>query len=243
MALLWRMIFGTIRDLAPVVLVILFFQVVVVQEPVARLFPLLEGTVLVLAGLILVIYGLQLALFPLGEALANALAQKGSVIWLIAFAFLLGFGTTIAEPALTAVVSEAANAAAAADAIEDSASARAQYSLGLRLTVAAAVGMALVLGVIRIVVGWPVPRMVISGYAAVIAMTFFAPAEVIGIAYDAGGITTSVITVPLVTALGIGLASSISGRNPMTDGFGVIALAMLTPMLFVMMFGLVLTWI
>jgi hypothetical protein len=242
MALLWRMIFGTIRDLAPVVLVILFFQVVVVQEPVARLFPLIEGTVLVLAGLVLVIYGLQLALFPLGEALANALAQKGSVIWLIAFAFLLGFGTTIAEPALTAVVSEAANAAAAAGAIEDSASARAQYSLGLRLTVAAAVGMALVLGVIRIIMGWSVPKVVISGYAAVIAMTFFAPAEVIGIAYDAGGITTSVITVPLVTTFGIGLASSISGRNPMTDGFGVIALAMLTPMLFVMMFGLLLTW-
>jgi uncharacterized membrane protein (DUF2068 family) len=113
----------------------------------------------------------------------------------------------------------------------------------MRLTVAVAVGMALVLGVIRLVLGWSVPRLVIGGYVAVIAMTFFAPAEVIGIAYDAGGITTSVITVPLVTALGIGLASSISGKNPMTDGFGLIALVMLTPMLFVMVYGLLLTWI
>ena len=243
MTRLWRIALGTLRDLAPVVAVILLFQVVVVQQPIMRLFPLLEGTLLVLAGLALLIYGLELALFPLGDALAYALAQRGSFIWLVVFAFLLGFGTTIAEPALTAVASEAANAAAAAGAIADSATAKDQYSLGLRLTVALAVGVALVLGVTRIVMGWSLPKMVISGYVAVTVTAFFAPAEVIGLAYDLGGVTTSVITVPLVTALGVGLASSLSGRNPMTDGFGMIALVMLAPTIFVMAYGMLLAWI
>jgi hypothetical protein len=243
MTRLWRIALGTLRDLAPVVVVILLFQVVVVQQPIARLFPLVEGTLLVLAGLVLLLYGLELALFPLGEALAYALAQRGSFIWLIVFAFLLGFGTTIAEPALTAVASEAANAAAGGGAIADSAAAKGQYSLGLRLTVALGVGVALALGVTRIVMGWSLPKMVIGGYVAVTVTAFFAPAEAIGIAYDIGGVTTSVITVPLVTALGVGLASSLSGRNAMTDGFGMIALVMLAPTLFVMAYGTLATWI
>jgi hypothetical protein len=225
------------------VAVILLFQLVVVQQPIMRLFPLVEGTLLVLAGLVLLVYGLELALFPLGDALAYALAQKGSFIWLTIFAFLLGFGMTIAEPSLTAVASEAANAAATGGAIADSETAKNGYSLGLRLTVALAVGVALVLGVTRVVMGWSSPKMVISGYVAVTVTAFFAPAEVIGLAYDIGGVTTSVITVPLVTALGVGLASSLSGRNPMTDGFGMIALAMLTPTLFVMGYGMLLAWI
>jgi hypothetical protein len=243
MALFWRMIMGTLRDLSPVVVVVLFFQVVILQQPVAKLFPLVEGTLLVVAGLVLLVYGLELALFPLGETLANALARRGSVALLVVFSFLLGFGTTIAEPALTAVAAEAANAAAAGGAIAESAAAKAQYALGLRLTVALAVGAALVVGVVRIVLRWPLSRLVIGGYAAVVVLTFFAPAEIVGIAYDAGGVTTSVITVPLVTALGIGLASSLAGRNPLTDGFGTIALVMLSPMLFVMVYGILLTWI
>ena len=113
MALFWRMIMGTLRDLSPVVVVVLFFQVVILQQPVAKLFPLVEGTLFVIAGLVLLVYGLELALFPLGETLANALARRGSVALLVVFSFLLGFGTTIAEPALTAVAAEAANAAAA----------------------------------------------------------------------------------------------------------------------------------
>jgi hypothetical protein len=214
-----------------------------VQQPMLRLFPLAEGTLLVLAGLVLLLYGLELALFPLGDALAYALAQRGSFIWLVVFAFLLGFGTTIAEPALTAVASEAANAAATGGVIADSAAAKDQYSLGLRLTVALAIGVALALGVTRIVMGWSLPKMVIGGYVAVTVTAFFAPAEAIGIAYDIGGVTTSVITVPLVTALGVGLASSLSGRNPMTDGFGMIALLLLAPTLFVMAYGMLASWI
>jgi hypothetical protein len=240
---LLRTTLGTLRDLAPVVLVILLFQIVVVQQPIVRLFPLLEGTLLVLAGLALLVYGLELALFPLGDALAYALALKGSFIWLVVFAFLLGLGMTIAEPALTAVASEAANAAAADGAIADSAIAKDRYALGLRLTVALAVGMALVLGVARIVRGWSLPAMVISGYVAVTVMAFFAPAEAIGIAYDIGGVTTSVITVPLVTALGVGLASSLSGRNPLTDGFGMIALVLMAPTILVMAYGTLIAWI
>ncbi|MDH5502171.1 MAG: DUF1538 domain-containing protein, partial [Gammaproteobacteria bacterium] len=191
----------------------------------------------------LFIYGLELALFPIGEALATGLARRGSVAWLLAFAFLLGFGTTIAEPALIAVAGEAAAAAALTDAIMDTDAARANYALGLRLTVAFSVGTALILGVVRIVAGWPLARMIVSGYVLVILITFLAPAETIGIAYDSGGVTTSTITVPLVTALGVGLSSSLSGRNPMTDGFGLIAFASLTPMIFVMAFGILVAWI
>ena len=188
-------------------------------------------------------YGLEVALFPLGEALAHALARKGSLTWLILFSFLLGFGTTIAEPALIAVAGEAADAAATAGAIGGSRDERAGYALGLRFTVALSVGVALILGVARIIAGWSLPVMIISGYVIVVALTWFAPEEAIGIAYDSGGVTTSTITVPLVTALGVGLASSLDGRNPMTDGFGLIAFASLTPIIFVLSYGLVVTWI
>src|SRR5690606_17747679 len=222
---------------------IFFFQLVVLGQPAANLLGLLEGAVLVVVGLTLFIYGLQLALFPLGEALAFALAERGSFLWLLAFAFLLGFGTTIAEPALTAVAAEAARAAAAAGAIENTEAARDGYELGLRLTVALAVGLALVLGVTRIVMGWSLPKIVIGGYVLVVLLALVSPPDAIGIAYDSGGVTTSVITVPLVTALGIGLASSLSGRNPFTDGFGMIAIVMLVPIILVLAFGAALAWI
>ena len=243
MKLFGRMALGGIRDLSPVVLVILFFQAVVLERPIADLQVLFEGAVLVVVGLTLFVYGLELALFPVGDSLAYALASKGSFLWLLAFAFLLGFGTAVAEPALTAVATEAAKVAAAAGSIADSDAARSRYTLGLRLTVAFSVGVALVLGVSRIVLGWSLPKMIIGGYAIVIAFTFFAPSEAIGIAYDSGAVTTSVITVPLVTALGIGLASSLSDRNPLTDGFGMIAAILLTPMIFVMLYGTLLAWI
>lgn len=243
MRLFWRMALGSVRDLAPVLLVILFFQAVVLDRPIADLQVLAQGAVLVVVGLTLFVYGLEIALFPVGDAVAYALAERGSFAWLLAFAFLLGFGTAVAEPALTAVASEAAKVAAASGSIADTELARSHYTLGLRLTVALAVGVALVIGVTRIVFGWSLPKMVIGGYVLVIAFTFIAPQEAIGIAYDSGAVTTSVITVPLVTALGIGLASSLSERNPLTDGFGVIALVLLTPMIFVMLYGTVLAWI
>ncbi|HEX2139269.1 MAG TPA: DUF1538 domain-containing protein [Woeseiaceae bacterium] len=243
MKLFWRMAWGGIRDLSPVVLVILFFQAVVLDRPIADLQVLFEGAVLVVVGLTIFVYGLEIALFPVGDSLAYALASKGSFLWLLAFAFLLGFGTAVAEPALTAVATEAAKTAAAAGSIADSDLARSRYTLGLRLTVAFSVGVALVLGVTRIVLGWSLPKMIIGGYAIVIAFTFFAPSEAVGIAYDSGAVTTSVITVPLVTALGIGLASSLADRNPLTDGFGMIAAILLTPMIFVMLYGTLLAWI
>lgn len=227
------------RDLAPIILVIAFFQLVVLQQPIPNLGKLVTGIFLVVLGLTFFIRGLEMALFPLGESMAYAFARKGSVFWLLTFAFALGFGTTVAEPALIAVAKEAAEVAAAGGMIVNDELAKASYADGLRLTVALSVGIAIVIGVIRILKGWPIQNLIIIGYAGVVIMTFFAPKEIIGIAYDSGGVTTSTITVPLVTALGVGLASSIKGRNPMIDGFGLIAFASLTPMIFVMAYGMV----
>ncbi len=232
----------SLRDLLPIILVITFFEVVVLQTVPDGLIGLIGGALMVLTGLTLFIIGLEVALFPIGESLAYALARKGSVAWLVVFAFLLGFGTTVAEPALTAVAGEAALVAAEAGAIANTDDASAAYVLGLRITVALSVGVALILGVLRIVFGWSLPLMIISGYCLVILMTAAAPKEIVAIAYDSGGVTTSTVTVPLVAALGVGLASSIRDRNPMTDGFGLIAFASLTPMIFVMAYGTLLSW-
>jgi len=226
-------------DLLPIILVIGFFQLVVLQQPIPNLLEILTGSFFVLIGLTLFVQGLEMGLFPLGESLAFAFARKGSLTWLLIFAFALGFGTTVAEPALIAVAHEAAKVAAESRVIEATEQARTDYAFGLRLTVALSVGFAIVIGVLRIVRGWPVQYLIIGGYLGVIIMTFFAPPEIIGIAYDSGGVTTSTITVPLVTALGVGLASSIRGRNPMVDGFGLIAFASLTPMIFVMAYGMI----
>ncbi len=229
---------NALRDLAPVILVIAFFQIVVLRQPFPDLLNVLIGLLCVIVGLTLFIQGLESGLFPLGEALAQGFAQKGSVTILLAFAFCLGFGTTVAEPALIAVAAEAADVAAEAGAIVDDDPARAAYALELRMVVAVSVGAALVLGVLRILRGWPIHRLIIVGYLLVTAMTVFAPAEIVGVAYDSGGVTTSTITVPLVTALGVGLATSIRGRNPMVDGFGLIAFASLTPMICVLAYGM-----
>ena len=229
---------GSVRDLLPIVLVIIFFQFFVLQQPLPNIGQILLGVLFVVLGLTFFIHGLEQGLFPIGESMATAFARKGSLFWLIAFAFALGFGTTVAEPALIAVAAEAANVAARGEMIEATAAAKKQYANGLRYTVAFSVGLAIVVGVIRILKGWPVQWIIIGGYVVVVIMTMFAPREIIGIAYDSGGVTTSTITVPLVTALGVGLASSIRGRNPMIDGFGLIALASLTPMIFVMAYGM-----
>jgi hypothetical protein len=229
----------SLRDLAPIVLVIAAFQLLVLREPIADLVGLLVGIGMVVLGLTLFVQGLNLGLFPLGEAMAWGLARKGSLFWLLAFAFSLGFGTTVAEPALFAVAEEAAVVAADGGMIAADTAARRAYALGLRLTVAVAVGVALIIGVLRILRGWPIQYLIIGGYTGVVLMTALAPPEIVGIAYDSGGVTTSTITVPLVTALGVGLATSIEGRNPLVDGFGLIAFASLTPMIFVMGYGMV----
>ena len=212
------------------------------HAPASGLLSLAAGGFLVVAGLTFFIFGLRLALFPIGEELAHALAKKGSVSWLVLFAFVLGFGTTIAEPALIAVAAEAAEVAAGAGAIASSAESLNNYALELRMTVALAVGVALVVGVIRILANWSLPIMIIGGYILVVLITTIAPKDIVGVAYDSGGVTTSTVTVPLVTALGVGLASSLKGRNPMTDGFGLIAFASLTPILFVLVFGIIVQW-
>ena len=230
---------NSLRDLTPIIVVISVFQLFVIRQPVDGLLSLISGGLLVVAGLTFFIFGLRLALFPVGEGLAHALARKGSVFWLISFSFVLGFGTTVAEPALLAVAAEAAAVAADAEVIARTPEAMDDYAFGLRMTVACAVGFALVLGVFRIITNFSLPILIISGYVLVVLLTMIAPPEIIGIASDSGGVTTSTVTVPLVTALGVGLASSLKGRNPMLDGFGLIAFASLTPILFVLIYGMV----
>jgi len=233
----------SVRDLLPIILVIGIFQVFVIRQPVSGYVSLLVGGLLVILGLAFFIFGLRLALFPIGEGLAHSLAKKGSLFWLFAFAFVLGFGTSIAEPALLAVAAEASEVAVDAGVIAATEEARSNFALVLRLVVAFSVGVALLIGVLRILANWSLPVMIIGGYILVILATTIAPPEIVGVAYDLGGVTTSTVTVPLVTALGVGLASSLKGRNPMTDGFGLIAFAALSPILFVLLYGIALEWI
>nr|WP_253649425.1 MULTISPECIES: DUF1538 domain-containing protein [Vibrio oreintalis group] len=236
---MFKALLGSLRDLLPIIVVIAFFQLVVLQEPLPNLLSILFGLVLVVFGLTFFIFGLEMGLFPIGETMAQAFARKGSVFWLLIFAFCLGFGTTVAEPALTAVADEAAEVAAEGGMILHNEESMEEYANGLRYTVALSVGIAILLGVLRILKGWPIQYMIIGGYIGVVVLTMFAPQSIIGVAYDSGGVTTSTITVPLVTALGVGLASAIKGRNPMIDGFGLIAFASLLPMMFVMVYGMV----
>ena len=235
---IWTAVLDSLRDLLPIILVIGFFQFAVLQQPIPNLGEIVIGIVFVVIGLTLFVQGLNMSLFPIGESMAYSFASKGSLFWLLCFAFSLGFGTTIAEPALIAVAREAAIIAANGGMIEMSIQSMDSYALGLRITVAISVGIAIMIGVFRIIMGWPIQYLIVIGYTGVVIMTVFAPPEIIGIAYDSGGVTTSTITVPLVTALGVGLASSIKGRNPMVDGFGLIAFASLTPMIFVMGYGM-----
>lgn len=234
---LLRNLFSTFLDVLPLLLVVVFFQVFVIQKPFPNLASTLSGLILVIMGLFLFIQGLEIGLFPLGEKMAYQFAEKGNVSWLMFFGFAIGFSTTVAEPALLAIAGKAGEIAAQGGAIPRTAEAMEGFAFGLRMTVALSVGFAIALGVLRILKGWPIHWFIIAGYILVAIMTAFAPKEIIGIAYDSGGVTTSTITVPLVAALGVGLASTIRGRNPLIDGFGLIAFASLTPMIFVMIYG------
>lgn len=231
-------LFSSFLDLAPILAVVLIFQVFIIRQPVPEIANLISGTLFVVIGLTLFIQGLELSLFPLGESMAYAFARKGSLFWLLAFAFSLGFSASIAEPAVMAVAEKAAAIASEGKIIQQTQTAKNSYALGLRVTVAFSVGFAILIGVFRIIRGWPVYYPVFIAYGCIAAMTPYAPKEIVGIAYDAGGIATSTITVPLVTTLGVGLATAIKGRNPMTDGFGLIVFASLTPMIFVMAYGM-----
>ncbi len=223
-----KLLSDSFKDLLPIILVIAFFQIFILQQVPRDLISILIGLVIVAIGLAIFIQGLEIGIFPIGESLAHEFAAKGSVIWLLIFAFAIGFSTTVAEPALIAIAKKAQLISAGridADA--------------LRLTVALSVGCAIALGSWRIITGHPIHLYIITGYVIVVIFTFFVPAEIVGLAYDSGGVTTSTVTVPLVAALGVGLASSIRGRNPVIDGFGLIAFASLTPMIFVQGYGLV----
>ena len=215
------------RDLLPIILVIMFFQLAIIQVIPDNWLSTTIGLAIVGVGLAVFLLGLEVGIFPVGEGLAGDFARKGSTGWTLLFAFMIGFGTTVAEPALLVIADKAAGISSGRiDAFT------------LRMVVAFSVGFAIVVGVWRIIKGTPIHYYIISGYVLVVAATFFSPKEIVGLAFDLGGVTTSTVTVPLVAALGIGLASTIKGRNPVLDGFGLIAFASLTPMIFVQFYGI-----
>ena len=219
---------NSFKDLLPIIIVVAFFQTFIIQSMPENLTSIVIGLTIVAVGLALFIRGLELGIFPIGENLAIDFAKKGSTFWLLLFAFTIGFATTVAEPALIAIADKASIISGG---LVD--------AFWLRMTVAFSVGFAITLGTLRILLGHPIQYYIILGYILVVLVTFFAPKEIIGLAYDSGGVTTSTVTVPLVAALGIGLASSIKGRNPVIDGFGLIAFASLTPMIFVQVYGII----
>ncbi len=227
LSLLSKLLRDSFRDLLPIVAVIVFFQLFIIQTIPADWIDTTLGMGIVGVGLAIFLLGLEIGIFPVGENIARDFAKSKHLFWLLVFGFLVGFGTTVAEPALIVIAHKAAEISHGR--ID---------STVLRLVVAFSVGFAILLGVWRILKGHPIHYYIISGYVLVVATTFFAPKEIVGLAYDLGGVTTSTVTVPLVAALGIGLASSIKGRNPMIDGFGLIAMASLTPMIFVQIYGI-----
>ena len=222
-----RLLKESFRDLLPIIIVIVFFQLVILQTVPNDWITTSIGMIIVGVGLAIFLQGLEIGIFPVGEGLARDFAKSDSTIWILIFGFMIGFGTTIAEPALVVIAEKAASIS----------SGRIDANI-LRFVVAGSVGLAILLGVHRIIKGYPIHYYIIAGYALVVSVTFLAPTEIIGLAYDLGGVTTSTVTVPLVAALGIGLASTIKGRNPMIDGFGLIAFASLTPMIFVQIYGI-----
>lgn len=226
----------SIEDLIPLVVVIGFFQIFIIHQSIGDFSTIITGIIMLVIGLTLFMYGLKFALFPIGESLANSLIKNGSKFYLIMFAFVLGFGTTIAEPALSVICHTASEIARDGHLITQDQ--QADYVYYLRISVALAVGLATVIGVIKIIKQIPLIWIVMTGYMLVIIITFFAPDFIVGIAYDAGGVATSTITVPLITALGVGLANNVKGANPLTDGFGMIAIASLTPIIAVLIFGI-----
>lgn len=236
----------TMRDVLPIVLIIGFFQLVVLRQPVPRLKSVLIGLVHVLLGLCLFLIGLEKALFPIGEAMARQLSDPAFIVglgveyltadwreygWIYLFAALIGFSTTIAEPSLIAVAIKASDASAGT--ID---------RWGLRIVVAVGVAFGIALGCFRIVSGTPLYLYILVGYMIVIVQTFFAPKKIIALAYDSGGVTTSTVTVPIVTALGLGLAKTVPGRDPALDGFGLIAFASLFPIIAVLGYAQFIDW-
>lgn len=238
-------VFGaTLRDILPILGLILFFQLVVLRQPVPHARRLVMGGVYVVLGLTLFLVGLEKALFPVGRLMATQLSDPAflapegggalswtSYGWVYLFAAMIGFATTIAEPSLLAVAIKAGEVSGGTIG-----------QRGLRIAVALGVAVGIALGTFRIVVGTPLHYFILAGYVIVVIQTFFAPKKIIPLAYDTGGVTTSTVTVPLVAALGLGLAETVPGRNPALDGFGLIAFASLFPMMSVMAYASFTQW-
>jgi len=236
----------TCRDILPIILLFGFFQLLVLKQPLANLRAILIGTVYVIIGLTLFLLGLEKALFPLGKIMAGQLADpvflQGSRAsidltdwsnygWIYLFAALIGFATTIAEPSLIAIALKAREVSGGSI-----------NAWALRLTVAFGVAFGISLGTFRIVTGTPLYIFIMAGYVIVMIQTCFAPKTIMAIAYDSGGVTTSTVTVPIVAALGLGLAGMVPGRNPAIDGFGLIAFASLFPIITVLGYGQYAQW-
>lgn len=228
---------ATVWNVLPIVIVVLGFQVFVIRQPIAHLKQLLIGFGYVLLGLSLFLLGLEQALFPLGRLMAQQLTAVPADIvtdpvnwlnyyWVYVFAMALGFSTTIAEPALIAVALKANEVSGGAIGV-----------WGLRIAVAIGAAVGIGLGTLRIVIGAPIHWFIIAGYFVIVIQTYFAPKLIVPLAYDSGGVTTSTVTVPLVTALGLGLAETVPGRNPLLDGFGLIAFVCLFPIMTVMVYA------
>ncbi len=237
---------ATIWDVAPIVIILLGFQRLVLRTPIANRKKVFTGFVLVLLGLAFFLEGLEAALFPLGKLMAQQLTDPVFIAgdnvdallgwrdyrWVYLFAFAIGFSTTIAEPSLLAVAIKANQVSAGSIGV-----------WGLRLAVAIGVAVGIALGVYRIITGTPLYWYIITGYVFVLIQTMFAPRLIIALAYDSGGVTTSTVTVPLVAALGLGLAGTVPGRNPLLDGFGLIAFASLFPIMSVLAYAQLSEWI
>lgn len=235
-----RVLIENLRDLAPLVVVVGFFYAVVLRVPPSDIGTKLSGAVLVVLGLTFFVRGLAMSLFPLGEGLADTFARRGNVLLLLAFAFAIGFGSTVAEPALAAVAMKAGNSAAEAGLVAGGEEGAASIALALRYAASVAVGIAVVLGCLRIILGWPAWWFLLGGYGLAALLAFVQDTPLLGVAFDAGAAATSAINIPLIAALGIGLASVLRGRQPLADGFGVVALASLMPMLVVLLGALAL---
>lgn len=216
-----------LKNLLPIIVVVVFFQLLVLRQIPDNALGMTLGLVVVAVGIALFLQGLELSIFPVGKSLSNQFARKGSVPILLSFGFAIGFSAVVAEPALIAVAQQA-----------EAISAGRIDGLVLRLLIATSVGLVIALGVFRTLSGLPLHWFMIIGYILVVTVTWFAPEEIVGLAYDSGGVTTNIVTVPLIAALGIGLASSIRGRNPITDGFGLVALAVMVPMISVQLYGI-----
>nr|WP_218149425.1 DUF1538 domain-containing protein [Marinospirillum celere] len=220
------------RDVLPIILTILFFQYLILRRPLSNPPKIILGFLLVIFGLYAFVVGLKMGLFPIGSSMAEQLIGLEAFFYVYLFAFMIGFATTMAEPALIAVGKQA----------EEAASGKLNGNV-IRLLVALGVAVGISIGVHRIIVGGSMHYFIMSGYILVIILTLLAPRYIIALAYDLGGVTTSEVTVPLVTALGIGLATHIEGRNVLIDGFGLIAFASIFPIVTVMLYAIAIHWI